>query len=584
MSTPEGPKYEPEPHQPVRDANADAKKAGKRGPGIAPRLSLRWRLTLATFGLLAVLLAGLGLLVTLTEERTLLRDQALALHDEARLAVRQGGAFRGPLGIASFHLLISQPTPPPPAGDASSGLTTFAPLLMKLLSGPETAVSVVTISGQVIVGVPSDTPQFVSLIQPDSEMIQDVLSGPLDAANYHLATDGTGQRQLVVLLPIVEDNHTVALLELSKPTSQIDRSVANTRLLLFLGIGGCLVVAALLARPLIGAALRPLVAMERASRRIADGALSLRLEEPPTTDEIGRLARSFNPMVARLDAAFTRQRRFVADVSHELRTPLTALAGGIEMLLLGADKQDPADPEASRRLLRGLYGETERMRRLVEDLLTLARLDEGRAQLRLEPVDVGALVGAVCEQARHLARGQEITCEVAPGLSSIRADADRLRQVLLNLVENAVKFTPAPGWICLAARPSAEDPAGAILIEVRDSGIGISAEDLAHVFDRFYRVDASRARTPAQPGGSGLGLAISKSLVEAQGGGIAISSKPGAGTLVVLRFPALLSQRSTPSGSRLALGRGRRTTTTPSRTRAQIEAPSQATPTEPTSV
>src|SRR5260221_2062196 len=109
MSTPKRPRHEPEPHQSVRDANVDAKQAGKRRPGIAPRLSLRWRLTLATFGLLAVLLAGLGLLVTLTEERTLLRDQALALHDEARLAVRQGGGFRGPLRAASFHLLIPQP-------------------------------------------------------------------------------------------------------------------------------------------------------------------------------------------------------------------------------------------------------------------------------------------------------------------------------------------------------------------------------------------------------------------------------------------------------------------------------------------
>jgi two-component system OmpR family sensor kinase len=582
MSRHQGPQHTPEPHQPEPDANAEAQAdsngpaslAGTRRPGLAPRLSLRWRLTLATFGLLAVLLAGLGLLVTLTEERTLLRDQARALHDEARLAVRQGGGFRGPPEVTSFHLLISQTGPPPSVGDGSAGVKAFAALLVTRLSGPETAVSVVTISGQMIYGMPTDAPQFVSLIQPDSGMIQDVLSGPLDTGNYHLAIDGSGRRQLVVLLPIVEDNHTVALLELSKPTTQIDSSVANIRLLLFLGIGGCLLVAALLARPLIGAALRPLVAMERASQRIADGALSLRLEEPPASDEIGNLARSFNLMVARLDAAFTRQRRFVADVSHELRTPLTALAGGIEMLLLGADKQDPADPEASRRLLRGLYGETERMRRLVEDLLTLARLDEGRAQLRLEPMDVGALLGAVCEQAPHLARGQEIICEVAPGLPSIRADADRLRQVLLNLVENAVKFTPAPGQIRLAARPSTDDPSGAILIEVRDSGIGIPPEDLAHVFDRFYRVDSSRARPPAQPGGSGLGLAISKSLVEAQGGSIVISSKPDAGTLVALRFPALPPERLRTTGSRLALGRGRRATTTPAQTGAN----------EPTSV
>jgi two-component system OmpR family sensor kinase len=523
------------------------------------RLSLRWRLTLATFGLLAVLFGALGLLLTLTEEQTLLRTEAGTLHDVARTAWTRG-AFRVPAGGNGTNAPVtldlysgSSPASPPATGDPPAQFETLvAPVIVRRLSGPNTAASVLTTSGDLIAAAATDSGQLVTPVQPDSDMIQAALTRPVTAENYQLATDANGQRQLVVLLPIVSSGHTVALLELNTPTTQIDRSVANTRVLLFFGIGGCLVLAALLARPLLDAALRPLVTMERTTRRIADGALSLRLEEPATEDEIGRLTRSFNVMVARLDAAFSRQRRFVADVSHELRTPLTALAGGIEMLMLGADRQDE-DPAARQRLLRGLYAETERMRRLVEDLLTLARLDEGRMQLRLAAVDVGALVGEVGEQAQHLARGQEIAVSVAPDLPRVRADADRLRQVLLNLVENAVKFTPAPGQITLSARTGTAGRS--VVIEVRDTGIGISPEDLPHVFDRFYRVDTARTRSASQPGGSGLGLAIAKSLLEAQGGSLSISSQPSQGTAVVLELPTAGGERLRQTGARPTAGR-----------------------------
>jgi two-component system OmpR family sensor kinase len=287
----------------------------------------------------------------------------------------------------------------------------------------------------------------------------------------------------------------------------------------------------LLTISLIRAALRPLVEMERASQRIAQGALSLRLEEPPTNDEIGRLARSFNSMVAQLEQAFNQQKQFVADVSHELRTPLTALGGGLEMLLLGADR---GDPEASRRLVRGMYAEVERMNRLTQDLLTLTRLDEGRAELALETVDPQSLLETACEQAEHLAQGQEISFAIAPATPRVRADADRLRQVLLNILDNAIKHTPATGAIRLSARP-----AGAMVeIEARDTGAGIPAEALPYVFERFYRADPARARASQRSGGTGLGLAIAKGLIEAQGGTISVASEVGVGTTVTIRLPA----------------------------------------------
>src|SRR5215472_1912270 len=225
--------------------------------------------------------------------------------------------------------------------------------------------------------------------------------------------------------------------ELSVPTAAIDQSVATTRLILVLGILAALAIAAALTLPLINVALRPLVEMERVSSRIAAGALSLRLAEPPAQDEIGRMARAFNSMVARLEASFARQRRFVADVSHELRTPLTGLGGSLEMLLLRADN---GDEETVRRLMSGMHAEVERMQLLVEDLLALTRLDEGRIKLRVEAVDVSQLVNEVREQIQGLLHGQEVCYQVPSDLPALRGDIDQLRRVLLNVVENAVKF------------------------------------------------------------------------------------------------------------------------------------------------
>lgn len=260
----------------------------------------------------------------------------------------------------------------------------------------------------------------------------------------------------------------------------------------------------------------------------------MRINPPLTNDEIGRLAISFNSMVAQLEAAFRRQKQFVADASHELRTPLTALSGSLEMLLIGADQ---GDTEAARRLTHGMYAEVQRMHRLVEDLLVLTRLDEGKIVLREDSIQVDSVLQTVYDQAQHLARGQELRCQVDEGLPPVRADKDRLQQVLLNIVENALKFTPPDGKVELLAF---RDEQNAIVIEVRDTGQGIPPEAVPHVFERFYRADPSRSRQPQHSGGSGLGLAIAKELIEAQGGAITITSVQGEGTTVAIRFPAAI--------------------------------------------
>ena len=201
------------------------------------------------------------------------------------------------------------------------------------------------------------------------------------------------------------------------------------------------------------------------------------------------------------------------------------------MLLLEAGSDDPA---ATRRLLRGMYAETERMQRMVIDLLALTRLDEGQMQLRREQVDVGTLVQAIGEQGQMLAQGQEICWHVEAAVPTICADGDYLRRVLLNLVENALKFTPPGKRVEIKAGRAERE---GVWIEVHDTGCGIPPDALPHVFDRFYRADPARARATGHVGGSGLGLAIAKGLVAAHGGTIAIESEVGVGTRVRLKLP-----------------------------------------------
>lgn len=532
-----------------------ARRGYLRITGLGARLPLRWRLTLMSFGMLAVLLTALGAVVSVIEEQTLLTNQAVVLHGEARLA-----ASGGPGGLHSAGLELSPPNDNHPITSQvlspdDSRVQQLAYLVARL-TGTATWSAVYATDGSLLYSSADLGDRNRAFVPPSVELEHEATIPALSATAaddaYTTATDASGQRELVVLLPIedVSAQQTVALLEVSTSTAPIDAAVTSTRLILLFGIGGALLVAFAVMLPLMSAGLRPLVAMERASRRIAAGALSLRLEEPPTHDEIGRLARSFNSMVAQLEAAFARQKQFVADVSHELRTPLTALGGGLEMLMLGADR---GDAEASRRLTRGMYQEVERMRRLVEDLLTLTRLDEGRARVRLSAVAVDTLVAEVAEQARRLAPQSVLRSKVEENLPAIRADADYLRQVLLSLLDNAFKYTPEPGTVTLIAR---KGDVADVILEVRDTGIGIAPDALPHVFERFYRADPARARTPQRSGGAGLGLSIARGLVEAQGGRIEIASKPNVGTTVTLRFPTADAPRPVSGG--VAASRGGR--------------------------
>ncbi len=489
------------------------------------RIPLRWRVALTSFGLLALLLGALGVLVSSLAENTLLTNQAVALRDEAQLALNSGKGHN--------LVLVASTETPPSVGDTQPNVTSRFNDLVQRLAGASVRATVLSPQGIVLVSS-NNLPQVPAAVTVNANEIQQQLHVAQQVGTYSHMTDEQGQQQLVVFFPLVSNQQTVALLQLNTPTVAIDRSIATLRLILLAGIIGALILAASLTLPLMSAALRPLVTMEQTSQRIAEGDLSLRLAVPPSQDEIGRLALAFNSMVARLEKTFRRQKQFVADVSHELRTPLTALGGSLEMLLLGADR---GDKELSRRLMRSMYAEVERMRRLVEDLLVLTRLDEGHMTMHMEQIAVRPFLEKICELVQPLAHGQTIQCNVASVMPLMLADMDRLQQVLLNLADNALKFTDSSGSVQFKVWSENKK----VIIAVQDTGIGIDAEALPHVFDRFYRADASRVRSQQKSGGSGLGLAIAKEMIEAQGGQIMLASEVGVGTTVTLYLCAIES-------------------------------------------
>src|SRR5690606_27832459 len=326
-----------------------------------------------------------------------------------------------------------------------------------------------------------------------------------------------------------------------------DLALASFRFIALLVIPLTALLAALGGWALLDRLLAPLARLVDTTRSIEIGDLSRRVEEPERPAELYELARSFNGMLTRLERAVQALRRFTADASHELRTPLTSIKGTVQVALV---RERSAEELAST--LEEVLEETEWMLQLVEGLLTLAQGEEGGIQIGRAPVDLSAVLADVGEVGAALAQGQPITVDthVPPGLQ-VQGSAGSLRQVFLNLVSNAVKFTES-GNVTISAwpltgfeRPAEDDSGGEpeaplpprwIEVRVRDTGIGIPPDELPRVFDRFYRGDAARAR----PGGTGLGLAIATLLVELHGGRLDVSSRPGEGS----EFRVLLPQIS----------------------------------------
>lgn len=360
---------------------------------------------------------------------------------------------------------------------------------------------------------------------------------------YETVRTPNGELLRVVTLRAKAPDGGAYFIRLGHSLETFQKAMRRTLILLGVAIPLALLLGSYGGLLLANQALRPVDRMTRAAEQIAAGDLSERVPEPAQMDELGRLAATFNDMISRLQAAFERQRQFTSDASHELRTPLAVMRGDIEITL----RRERSNEEYKRALTSNLE-EIMRLSRLVEDLLTLARGDTGRIELRCEPVDLNDMCRRMAEYIAPLAhqRDQTLVYEPPPGAQTapvvVSADTLRVKQLLLNLLDNAIKYTALRGRITLGLKTEEK----VAVITVADTGRGIPPEDLPHIFERFFRRSAKTAdRTAA---GFGLGLSIVKWIVDSHGGRIEAKSEVGKGTEFIVRLP-LLDSGSLPSSS-----------------------------------
>lgn len=323
--------------------------------------------------------------------------------------------------------------------------------------------------------------------------------------------------------PIVQDNQqVVGTIQVTQNLSRVNQALNQLIVTLLLGGPLLVIIAGAGGYFLARQALAPIDKITRTAQQISAQDLSARLNLPQTADEAGRLAATFDSMLVRLEDAFQRERRFTADASHELRTPLAAMQTILSSTL--ARQRTPLEYE---QVLADLSEETERLRTLVEGLLHLTHTEAGRPLMK-DRVNLSLLLADVTDSLRLLAedKGLELYAHISENLI-VSGDSDALIRLFVNLLDNAIKYT-AQGEITVAARLQTS---GQIEVRITDTGVGITAEHLPYIFDRFYRVDPSRATS-----GAGLGLAIALSIAQAHGGTIEVASKAGQGTIFTVRL------------------------------------------------
>lgn len=351
---------------------------------------------------------------------------------------------------------------------------------------------------------------------------------PLDAKaidledDMHSVVEINGVQVRVLTKPIRVEGHTIGHVQTAASMATVQ--TALDRLLTILGGGSIIALALslLLGDRLARHTLRPVASIVSSAQQITEGNdLDRRISyDGPKHDELGRIVHSFNETLARLERSFNSQKRFVGDVSHELRTPLTTIQGNLDLLRMYKD------PEA----IKNIQSEVERMSRMVEDLLLLAQVDSGQLPLKLERIELNRLLLEVYNESLLLKQeSHQVHFEETDQLFIV-GDADRLRQLFINLIANAIKFTSPQGEITMTL--ASDETTAHVLI--RDSGIGIPQEDLAHIFERFYRVDKARTRAA---GGVGLGLSIVHWIAEAHQGRIHVTSEMGRGTTFTIILP-----------------------------------------------
>jgi heavy metal sensor kinase len=332
----------------------------------------------------------------------------------------------------------------------------------------------------------------------------------------------------LVTFPIIVQKRMIGVVQVGSSLEGVTEALRQLLIILVIAVPAALLLTSLAGYFLANKALQPVDEITQTARRIGSGDLSQRISIRNVNDEIGRLASTFNDMIARLNASFEQMKRFTADASHELKTPLTVLKGEVEVGL-----QRKRQLDEYRRILTSNLEEINRMTRLVEDLLVLSRADMGDFPIEQSPVDVTHVAQGVWEDLLLLARDKGVDLRfVGDGTTRVIGDSLRLRQLFLNLVENGIKYTAPGGEVEVRVRR--DDVDGMATIDVVDSGIGIETQYLSRVFDRFFRVDKARSR---DTGGTGLGLSICRSIVEAHRGEISVTSTPGKGSIFRVKIP-----------------------------------------------
>ncbi|MFR9778369.1 ATP-binding protein [Micromonospora sp. MS34] len=413
----------------------------------------------------------------------------------------------------------------------------------------------------------------------DKSLIADDLPAGLGQQSWYdrhanraaFTTDGADKRVRwrLMIRQVDDDTYTV----IGQNLTDVDLAVRQLVWIDLLVGGAVLIILASVGAGIVRTSLKPLVEIERTAAAIAGGDLSRRVPDPEQgracpTSELGRLSRALNAMLAQIEAAFTaraaseaaarsaevgardaaasaqaseararrseeRMRQFIADASHELRTPLTTIRGFAELYRQGAARQ----PEQTAGLLRRIEDEAARMGLLVEDLLLLARMDRERP-ITLAPVELPVLASDAVQAARAVDPERPIELEIEPGAGSlvVLGDDARLRQVIGNLMTNALTHTPPDTSVTLRLRV---EPGNLAVVEVADTGPGLTPEQAERVFERFYRVDAARTRRAGGPTSTGLGLAIVAALVSAHRGTVEVVETPGGGATFRVKLPLL---------------------------------------------
>lgn len=486
--------------------------------------TIRWRLAVFYGLALTATIAAFGAALYLERRSSLVREETAQLRERIAFELDVNRRYIEDQAGGQRRVVV----PVSAIGNPSVASYELVPDVRGYLDGISDHLFLMDPGGRLIYVSPT-----ARLLDPDAVSLlrRTMLRQPVTRRAGSLVLDSTGipyQFLIDTLTGPVRDELRVMLVA-ARPVG--DTSAATGLLLSMLLVAPVILIgSSLLGYWLGGQALKPLEQMIQEVEAIQDGrSLHRRLAVPAGKDELARLGTTLNAMLGRIERSFVALRRFTADASHELKTPLMVLRAGVERSLTHPDA-----PGEVVHTLDETLRQVNEMTELVTNLLTLARSDEGRSSLVLVEADLRVLVGELVETAEILGEEHGVVVQVslpdAPMLATV--EPGRIRQLLMNLITNAVKYTPKGGAVEISLAADGPDA----VLQVRDTGIGIATGDLAHVFERFWRADPARSRTGERPG-VGLGLAIVKWIVDAHGGTIEVQSRPGRGTTFRVTLP-----------------------------------------------